>query len=108
IEFGDSYEAPPEESGTGSASKSSAKKKGKTVAIITEDMQKRRNDVKARTNLLLALPDEHQLRFSKRFRDTGANLQQTAGHWMQQSAEDQKNLSEKKKEEEHLRFLLHQ
>nr|GEV11679.1 ribonuclease H-like domain-containing protein [Tanacetum cinerariifolium] len=28
-------------------------------------MQKRRNDVKARTNLLLALPDEHQLRFSK-------------------------------------------
>nr|GEX43609.1 ribonuclease H-like domain-containing protein [Tanacetum cinerariifolium] len=28
-------------------------------------MQKRGNDVKARTNLLLALPDEHQLRFSK-------------------------------------------
>nr|GEU42159.1 putative ribonuclease H-like domain-containing protein [Tanacetum cinerariifolium] len=28
-------------------------------------MQKRRNDVKARTTLLLALPDEHQLRFSK-------------------------------------------
>nr|GFC49122.1 ribonuclease H-like domain-containing protein [Tanacetum cinerariifolium] len=26
---------------------------------------KRRNDVKARTTLLLALPDEHQLRFSK-------------------------------------------
>nr|GEW58305.1 hypothetical protein [Tanacetum cinerariifolium] len=80
IEFDDSYEAPPEESGTGSASKSSTKKKGRTVAIITEDMQKRRNDVKARTTLLLALPDEHQLRFSKRFRDTGANLQQTAGH----------------------------
>nr|GEW35111.1 hypothetical protein [Tanacetum cinerariifolium] len=79
-EFGDSYEAPPEESGIGSASKSSAKKKGRTVAITTEDMQKRKNDVKARTTLLLALPDEHQLRFSKRFRDTGANLQQTAGH----------------------------
>nr|GFC27194.1 hypothetical protein [Tanacetum cinerariifolium] len=31
----------------------------------TEDMQKRRNDVKARTTLLLALPDKHQLRFSK-------------------------------------------
>nr|GEY25751.1 ribonuclease H-like domain-containing protein [Tanacetum cinerariifolium] len=30
-----------------------------------KDMQKRRNDVKARTTLLLALPDEHQLRFSK-------------------------------------------
>nr|GEV05288.1 hypothetical protein [Tanacetum cinerariifolium] len=28
-------------------------------------MQKRRNNVKARTTLLLALPDEHQLRFSK-------------------------------------------
>nr|GEZ90746.1 ribonuclease H-like domain-containing protein [Tanacetum cinerariifolium] len=33
--------------------------------ITTEDMQKRRNDVKARTTLLLALPDENQLRFSK-------------------------------------------
>nr|GEW61383.1 putative ribonuclease H-like domain-containing protein [Tanacetum cinerariifolium] len=65
IEFGDSYEAPQEESGTGSASESSAKKKGMTVAVTTEDVQKRRNDVKARTTLLLALPDEHQLRFSK-------------------------------------------
>nr|GEV85885.1 ribonuclease H-like domain-containing protein [Tanacetum cinerariifolium] len=36
-----------------------------TVVITTEDMQKRRNDVKARTTLLLAIPDEHQLRFSK-------------------------------------------
>nr|GEX05797.1 hypothetical protein [Tanacetum cinerariifolium] len=36
-----------------------------TVAVTTEDMQKRRNDVKARTTLLLALPDEHQLRFGK-------------------------------------------
>ncbi|GKE33184.1 ribonuclease H-like domain-containing protein [Tanacetum coccineum] len=35
------------------------------MAITTEDMQKRRNDVKARTTPLLALPDEHQLRFSK-------------------------------------------
>nr|GEU54648.1 putative Gag-Pol polyprotein [Tanacetum cinerariifolium] len=38
---------------------------GRTVAVTAEDMQKRRNDVKARTTLLLALPDEHQLRFSK-------------------------------------------
>nr|GEX92977.1 hypothetical protein [Tanacetum cinerariifolium] len=44
IEFGDSYQAPPEESGIGSASESSAKKKGRTVAITTKDMQKRRND----------------------------------------------------------------
>nr|GEW71205.1 ribonuclease H-like domain-containing protein [Tanacetum cinerariifolium] len=37
---------------------------GGTVVITTEDMQKRRNDVKVRTTLLLALPNEHQLRFS--------------------------------------------
>nr|GEW96238.1 hypothetical protein [Tanacetum cinerariifolium] len=61
IEFGDSYKTPQEEA----ASESTTKKKGRTVVITTEDMQKRRNDVKARTTLLLALPDEHQLRFSK-------------------------------------------
>nr|GEU86960.1 hypothetical protein [Tanacetum cinerariifolium] len=65
IEFGDSYEAPQEVSDTGSTSEGTAKKKGKTVAVTTEDMQKRMNDVKARTTLLLALPDEHQLRFNK-------------------------------------------
>nr|GEX27159.1 putative ribonuclease H-like domain-containing protein [Tanacetum cinerariifolium] len=65
IEFGDSYKAPLEETGKGLTSESFAKKKGRTVAITTEDMQKRRNDVKARTTFLLALPDEHQLRFSK-------------------------------------------
>nr|GEV46527.1 hypothetical protein [Tanacetum cinerariifolium] len=65
IEFGDSYVAPQEESNTCSASESSAKKMGRIVAVTNEDMQKRRNDVKARTNLLLALPDGHQLRFTK-------------------------------------------
>nr|GEX42562.1 hypothetical protein [Tanacetum cinerariifolium] len=65
LEFGDSYKAPPEETCKGPASESSAKKKGRTIVITTEDMQKRRNDLKARTTLLLALPDEHQLRFSK-------------------------------------------
>nr|GEW91811.1 hypothetical protein [Tanacetum cinerariifolium] len=64
-EFGDSYQALPEETGKGLGSESSAKKKGRIVAITTEDMQKRRNDVKAKTTLLLALPDEHQLRFNK-------------------------------------------
>nr|GEV08461.1 hypothetical protein [Tanacetum cinerariifolium] len=44
IEFGDSYEAPQEESGTCSASESSIKKKGRTVALTTKDIQKRRND----------------------------------------------------------------
>nr|GEW89302.1 hypothetical protein [Tanacetum cinerariifolium] len=40
-------------------------KSGKTVTLTAEDMQKKKNDVKARTTLLLSLPDEHQLRFSK-------------------------------------------
>nr|GEV79716.1 ribonuclease H-like domain-containing protein [Tanacetum cinerariifolium] len=62
LEFGDSYEVPKESAATGLASDG---KKGRTIAITTEDMQKRRNDVKARTTLLLALLDEHQLRFSK-------------------------------------------
>nr|GFA13707.1 hypothetical protein [Tanacetum cinerariifolium] len=65
IEFGDSYEAPKDVAATGLESEGSVKKKGRTVAVTTEDMQKRRNDVKARTTLLLALPDEHQLRFNK-------------------------------------------
>nr|GEZ83720.1 ribonuclease H-like domain-containing protein [Tanacetum cinerariifolium] len=65
IEFGDSYEAPKEDAATASASDGSAKKKGRTVAVTTKDMQKRKNDVKARTILLLSIPDEHQLRFSK-------------------------------------------
>ncbi|GJV01638.1 hypothetical protein Tco_0831362 [Tanacetum coccineum] len=65
IEFGDSYKSPPDELRKSAAGKGSAKKKGKTVAITAEDMQKRKNDVKARTTLLLALLDEHQLRFNK-------------------------------------------
>nr|GEX49250.1 hypothetical protein [Tanacetum cinerariifolium] len=44
IEFGDSYEAHKDVSDTGSASEGSAKKKGRTVAVTTEDMQKRKND----------------------------------------------------------------
>nr|GEV74836.1 hypothetical protein [Tanacetum cinerariifolium] len=65
IEFGNSYEAPQEVADASSTSKGSAKKKGRTIAVTIEHIQKRRNDVKARTTLLLALPDEHQLRFSK-------------------------------------------
>nr|GFC27788.1 ribonuclease H-like domain-containing protein [Tanacetum cinerariifolium] len=38
---------------------------GRTVTMTAEEMQKKKNDVKARTTLLLSLPDEHQLRFSK-------------------------------------------
>nr|GEX58689.1 hypothetical protein [Tanacetum cinerariifolium] len=51
IEFGDSYEAPQEESGIGSASESSVKKKGRTVVVTTKDMQKRRNDAEGSETL---------------------------------------------------------
>nr|GEX68442.1 hypothetical protein [Tanacetum cinerariifolium] len=65
IEFGDSYEAPANAATTGTTSDGTGKKKGKIVTLTADDMQKRKNDVKARTTLLLSLPDEHQLRFSK-------------------------------------------
>nr|GEU86728.1 reverse transcriptase domain-containing protein [Tanacetum cinerariifolium] len=68
IEFGDSYEVPASAASTATidtASDGTGKKKGRTVTVTTEDMQKRKNNVKARTTLLLSLPDEHQLRFSK-------------------------------------------
>nr|GEW29311.1 ribonuclease H-like domain, reverse transcriptase, RNA-dependent DNA polymerase [Tanacetum cinerariifolium] len=63
--FGDSYEVPGDVASTGSASDGTGKKKGRTITLTTDDMKKRKNDVKARTTLLLSLPDEHQLRFSK-------------------------------------------
>nr|GEY77135.1 retrovirus-related Pol polyprotein from transposon TNT 1-94 [Tanacetum cinerariifolium] len=65
IEFRDSYEVPKNDAATGLTSEGTATKKGRTITVTTKDMQKRRNDVKARTTLLLALPDEHQLRFNK-------------------------------------------
>nr|GEV07889.1 hypothetical protein [Tanacetum cinerariifolium] len=42
----DSYKAPQDDAATGSTSEGSTKKNGRTVAVTTEDMQKRRNDVK--------------------------------------------------------------
>nr|GEZ23471.1 ribonuclease H-like domain-containing protein [Tanacetum cinerariifolium] len=98
IEFEDSYVVPTNNIATVSASEGTATKKGRTVALTTKDMQKRRNDVKSTTTLLLAFPDEHQLRFSKykmaqelwaailktsggrREKDAGADFQQTAGN----------------------------
>nr|GEV18251.1 hypothetical protein [Tanacetum cinerariifolium] len=65
IKFRDSYVAPQNNAATGSASEGTITKKGRIVAVTTEDMQKRRNDVKVRNTLLLALPDEHQSRFKK-------------------------------------------
>nr|GEZ21398.1 hypothetical protein [Tanacetum cinerariifolium] len=58
IEFGDSYKAPTN-------TDLAESRTGRTITPTTEDMQKKKNDVKARTTLLLSLPDEHQLRFSK-------------------------------------------
>nr|GEY03727.1 hypothetical protein [Tanacetum cinerariifolium] len=58
IEFGDSYKAPTN-------TDSAESRTGRTISPTTEDMQKKKNDVKTRTTLLLSLPDEHQLRFSK-------------------------------------------
>nr|GEY33148.1 hypothetical protein [Tanacetum cinerariifolium] len=50
---------------TNTTSGETGTKSGRTVTLTAEDMQKKKNDVKARTTLVLSLPDEHQLRFSK-------------------------------------------
>nr|GEX59106.1 retrovirus-related Pol polyprotein from transposon TNT 1-94 [Tanacetum cinerariifolium] len=68
IEFRDSYEVPTSIASTtttDTASDVTGKKKGMTITLTAEDMQKRKNDEKARTTLLLFLPDEHQLRFTE-------------------------------------------
>nr|GEV98471.1 putative ribonuclease H-like domain-containing protein [Tanacetum cinerariifolium] len=65
IEFRDSYEVPASAETTKTTSGGTGKKTGRIVTVTTEDMQKRKNDVKARTTLLLSLPDKHQLRFTK-------------------------------------------
>nr|GEW46468.1 putative ribonuclease H-like domain-containing protein [Tanacetum cinerariifolium] len=65
IKFGDSYVVPASAETTDTRSDGTSKKKGRTVTLTVDDMQRRKNDVKARTTLLSSLPDEHQLRFSK-------------------------------------------
>nr|GEZ45677.1 RNA-directed DNA polymerase, eukaryota, reverse transcriptase zinc-binding domain protein [Tanacetum cinerariifolium] len=62
--FGDSYKAPTNTDPVNTTRKD-AEQSRRTVTLTTDDMQKKKNDVKARTTLLLSLPDEHQLRFSK-------------------------------------------
>nr|GEY09855.1 ribonuclease H-like domain-containing protein [Tanacetum cinerariifolium] len=60
----DSYEVPASTASTTTTDTTSGgtgKKSRRTVTLTAEDMQKRKNDVKARTTLLLSLPDEHQL-----------------------------------------------
>nr|GEX07779.1 hypothetical protein [Tanacetum cinerariifolium] len=61
-----SYEVPVSAASTATTDTTSdgtSKKKGRTIIVTIEDMKKRKNVVKARTTLLLSLPDEHQLRF---------------------------------------------
>nr|GEX76769.1 putative reverse transcriptase domain-containing protein [Tanacetum cinerariifolium] len=68
IEFRDSYVVPTSVTSTETIETTSdrtSKKKGMTVTVTADDMQRRKNDVKARTALLLSLPNEHQQRFSK-------------------------------------------
>nr|GEV59093.1 hypothetical protein [Tanacetum cinerariifolium] len=64
IEFGDSYKALTNSSPVDPIRKD-AEQFGRTITLTKDDMQKKKNDVKERTTLLLSLPDEHQLRFSK-------------------------------------------
>nr|GFC12978.1 hypothetical protein [Tanacetum cinerariifolium] len=65
IEFGDSYKVPTNTDPDNATTRKDDEQSGRTVTITIEDMQRKKNDVKARTTLLLYLPDEHQLRFSK-------------------------------------------
>nr|GFB80305.1 hypothetical protein [Tanacetum cinerariifolium] len=61
IEFGDSYKVPTNTDPDDTTTKRDADQYGRTITFTTEDMQKKKNNVKARTTLLLSLPDEHQL-----------------------------------------------
>nr|GEV70074.1 hypothetical protein [Tanacetum cinerariifolium] len=68
IEFEDSYTVPvnsPSTTTIDTTSGEAGTKSGRTVTLTVEDIQKKKNDVKARTTLLLSFPDEHQLRFTK-------------------------------------------
>nr|GEV05077.1 reverse transcriptase domain-containing protein [Tanacetum cinerariifolium] len=65
IEFKDSYVVPAKDSSTTTTNTTSGENLGRTVTLTTEDMQRKKNDVKARTTLLLSLPNEHQLQFSQ-------------------------------------------
>nr|GEU53549.1 reverse transcriptase domain-containing protein [Tanacetum cinerariifolium] len=80
IEFGDSYEAPQEVSDTGSASESSTKKKGRTIAVTTEDMQKRRNDVKTKKNQLKQQYGNFKAEGSETLEQTFNRLQAIVSH----------------------------
>nr|GEX82879.1 ribonuclease H-like domain-containing protein [Tanacetum cinerariifolium]GEX82886.1 ribonuclease H-like domain-containing protein [Tanacetum cinerariifolium] len=60
IEFDDSYKVPATDPNDTTTTNGDDAKSGRTVTITTKDMQRKKNDVKARTTLLLSLLDEHQ------------------------------------------------
>nr|GFA61378.1 reverse transcriptase domain-containing protein [Tanacetum cinerariifolium] len=73
IKFEDSYAVPASSLSTMTTDTTSGEtgtKSRRTVTLTAEDMQKKKIDVKERTTLLLSLPNEHQLRFSKSDLDT--------------------------------------
>nr|GEU72713.1 hypothetical protein [Tanacetum cinerariifolium] len=57
IEFGDSYEVPANDPSTTTTNTTIGEKSGRTVTLTTEDMQKKKNDVKPRTTLLVTPPN---------------------------------------------------
>nr|GFA66679.1 hypothetical protein [Tanacetum cinerariifolium] len=91
-----SYEVPASAASTDTTSNGTGKKKGRTVTVTAEDMQKRKNDVKARTTLLLSLPNEHQLRFNKykTTQELWAAILKTFGVWRNKSDLDTMSLDD--------------
>nr|GEY27306.1 hypothetical protein [Tanacetum cinerariifolium] len=79
---GDSYVIPANTTDTTSSDKSR-----KTLTLTAEDMQRKKNDVKARTTLLLSLPDEHQLRYNKykTAKELWAAILKTLGETLEQT-----------------------
>nr|GFB94873.1 hypothetical protein [Tanacetum cinerariifolium] len=107
IEFGDSYTAPENSPSTMTTSTTSGDKSGRTVTLTTKDVQKKKNDVKARTTLLLSLPDEHQLRF-KTLKHTFTRLQVIVGQLQFMGVEvEQDDLNQKFLTSLALEWLMH-
>nr|GEZ38681.1 hypothetical protein [Tanacetum cinerariifolium] len=77
IKFGDSYKVPTNTDPDDTTTKRDAEQSGRTVTFSIEDMQKKKNDVKARTTLLLSLPDEHQL--SKPYEESSTQVPKGSG-----------------------------
>nr|GFD08829.1 ribonuclease H-like domain-containing protein [Tanacetum cinerariifolium] len=58
IKFGDSYEVPANAATTGTSSDGTSKKKGRTVTLTADDMQKRKNDDDLNQKFLTSLAPE--------------------------------------------------